>query len=67
MWFRIIIIAAIIGAIIGAANSDKGEVGSGAADGAIGGCLMAISCLGRIAIIGISIIVVLWLCGLIFG
>lgn len=64
MWIWIIIIAVIIGAIIGFAQNGEKEDAMGGA--MAGGCLAA-SCLGRLAIAAISIIVILWLFGLIFG
>lgn len=67
MWIWIIIIAVIIGAIFGAVSSEDGEKGSGAAEGAFAGGMMAIGCLVRIAIVAISIFVVIWLFGLLFG
>lgn len=65
MWFWIIIIAIVIGAIIGFINDD--ENGSGAAEGAMAGGCMAAGCIGRIAIAAIAILAILWLFGALFG
>lgn len=67
MWIWIIIIAVAVGAILGSASSDKGEKGEGAMTGAIGGGVMAIGCLVKIAVAAISIFVVLWLFNVLFG
>lgn len=64
MWIWVIVIAVIIGAILGAANSNDGD---GAMAGALGGGCMAVSCLGRLALYGLIIIGILWLCSLLFG
>ena len=64
MWIWIIIIAVIIGAAIGYFNSGKSEDAVGGA--MAGGCLAA-GCLGRLAVAAISIIIILWLFGLLFG
>ena len=66
MWFWIIVIAVVIGGIIGALNSD-GNSGESAASGAMAGGCLAVGCLTRIAIAAIGIIVVLWLFGALFG
>ena len=65
MWFWVIVIAVVIGAIIGFLNSD-GE-GGGAAEGAMAGGCLAASCITRIAIAAISILLILWLFGALFG
>ncbi|MBR5686557.1 MAG: hypothetical protein IKX36_01190 [Prevotella sp.] len=67
MWLTVLIIAIIIGAIIGFASSDEGERGAGALGGAfvVGmGCLQV---LVRIFIFGLTIMAVLWLFGKLFG
>lgn len=64
MWIWIIIIAIITGAIIGFAQSGEKKDAMGGA--MAGGCL-AVGCLGRLAIAAITIIVILWLFGLLFG
>lgn len=64
MWIWIIIIAVIIGAAVGYFNSGEKEDAVG---GALTGGCMAASCLGRLAITAISIIVILWLFSLLFG
>lgn len=63
MWIWIIVIAVIIGAIVGFASSGKSE---DAASGALAGGCMAASYLVRLAIAAISIIVILWLFSVIF-
>lgn len=65
MWIWIIIIAVIIGGLIGFFGSD-GD-GSEAASGAMAGGCLAASCLGRLAIAALGILFVLWLFGTIFG
>ncbi|MBE6307094.1 MAG: hypothetical protein E7084_05505 [Bacteroidales bacterium] len=65
MWFWIIVIAAIIGAIIGYIN-DNGKEGGAAAGGCMG-AMFAGNCLFQLAITAISIIAVIWLFGAIFG
>lgn len=64
MWFWIIIIAIIVGAIFGYLNSGKSE---DAIEGAMAGGCMAAGCIGRLAIFALSIIIVLWLIGFLFG
>ena len=64
MWIWIIIIFVVVGAIWGLLSGDgRGE---DAASGALAGGCMAIGCLGRIALIGLSILLVLWLCSVLF-
>ena len=65
MWIWIIIIAVVIGGIIGFINSDGDS--SEAAGGAMAGGCMAAGCIGRIAIAAIGILIVLWLFGVLFG
>lgn len=64
MWFWIIVIAVVIGAIIGFAQDGKGE---DAAAGAFTGGCMAAGCLVRLAMAALGILVVLWLFGVLFG
>lgn len=64
MWIWIIIIAVIIGAIIGFAQSGEKE---DAVDGAMAGGCLAASCLMRLAIAALIIIGILWLFGVLFG
>ena len=64
MWIWIIIIAVIIGAIIGFAQSGEKEDAVG---GAMAGGCWAASCLGRIAIAALVIIGILWLASVLFG
>lgn len=63
MWIWILIIFAVGGAILGAMSGEK--------DGALGGCLTGLfaggSCLVRIFIWGISILILFWLFGALFG
>lgn len=65
MWFWIIVIAVIVGAIWGWLSSD------GKSDGAVnGGCMggmAAMGCLFRLAMAAIGIIIILWLFEAIFG
>lgn len=63
MWIWIIIIAIIIGALIGYFNGGKEEAVGGAM---AGGCLAA-GCLVKLAIAALAIIIVLWLFGVLFG
>ncbi len=65
MWFWIIVIAAIIGAVI-SYITENGKEGSAAAGGCMG-ALFAGNCLLQLAITAISIIAVIWLFGVIFG
>lgn len=66
MWVWIII-AIAVGAILGSAFSDKGGKGEGAVTGAIGGGIMAMGCLAKIAVAAISIVLILWLFDVLFG
>ena len=63
MWFWIIVIAIVIGAIIGFIHNGKGE---DAAQGALAGGCLAASCLGRLALAALGIILILWLASVIF-
>lgn len=65
MWIWIIVIAVIIGALVGFFNGDGNS--DDALGGALAGGCMAGSCLVRIAIAAIGIIIVLWLFGFLFG
>jgi len=64
MWFWIIVIAIVIGGIIGFLNSGDSEE---AVSGAMAGGCMAAGCIMRIAVAAISILIVLWLFGVLFG
>ena len=64
MWIWIIIIAVVIGAIIGFAQSGEKE---DAVSGAMAGGCLAVGCLGRIAIAALVIIGILWLASALFG
>jgi hypothetical protein len=63
MWVWILVIFAVVGAIIGAAANGK--------EGAVGGCLAGLftgsSCLVKIIIAGLSILLVIWLFGVLLG
>lgn len=65
MWIWIIIIAAVVGGLMGFFGSD-GD-GSEATGGAMAGGCLAASCLGRLALTALGIILVLWLFSAIFG
>ena len=67
MWIWIIIAAIVIGAIIGFLGSDENSGGEGAAQGAMAGGCMAVGCLARIAIAGLSILLILWIFDCLFG
>lgn len=67
MWFVILIVAIIIGAIIGGLSSDKGETGAGAMTGAIAGGLGCGYVLLQIFLWGLGICAVIWLFGVLFG
>lgn len=65
MWIWVVVIAVIIGAGVGFFGGDgKSE---DALEGAMAGGCMAGHCLFRVAIAAISIIVVIWLFGMLFG
>lgn len=65
MWIWVIVIAVVIGAVIGLISSG-GNLEEALKGGAGAGCVVG-GCLIRIAIAAISIIVILWLFGLLFG
>lgn len=67
MWIWIIVVAVIIGAIIGFFASDGDSKGADTAQGAMAGGCMAVGCLGRIALVAITIMIILWLFGKLFG
>ena len=64
MWLWIIIIAAIIGGIIGFFGGDGNS--DDALEGCLGGGCMTGYCLGRIFITGLSILFCLWLFKVLF-
>ena len=64
MWIWIIVIAVVIGAIVGYLQEGNGEDALG---GAMAGGCMAASCLVRIALVALGILFVLWLFGALFG
>lgn len=64
MWFWIIVIAVIIGAIIGTCCSGKDE--NGALNGAMAGGCLAVSYLGRLFVFGACPFILIWLFQVIF-
>lgn len=66
MWLWIIIIAILIGAVIGIFSSNGKNPKSDAASGAFAGGCLAMSCLVKLAIAALSIIFILWLFKVIF-
>lgn len=67
MWLTILIIAIIIGAVIGFFNSEDGERGSGALGGAIAGGVGCGHVLFQIFLAGLGILFIIWLFGVLFG
>lgn len=67
MWFTILIIAIIIGAVIGFLGSNDGERGSGAVDGAIASGMGCGYLLLQIFLAGLVIFAIIWLFGALFG
>ena len=67
MWFWLIVIAVVVGAIWGAISSDKGEEKAGAFSGAVAGGMGCGYILFQILIWGLGIMIMLWLFGAIFG
>ncbi len=63
MWIWIIIIAVVIGALVGFFN--RGNIGDALGGAMAGGCL-ATGCLIRIAIAAIGILFILWLFKVLF-
>ena len=63
MWFWVLVIFAVVGAIIGAMTSDQG----GATEGFFAGLFAGGSCLFQILIGGLSIFFLIWLFGVLFG
>lgn len=63
MWIWVIIIFVIIGAVMGFAQSGKGEDAFG---GAMTGGRLAVGCLGRLAIAALGILFILWLFSVMF-
>lgn len=66
MWIWIIVIACVIGGLIGFIGSDGENAGSDAAGGALAGGCMAAGCLMRIAFTALIILFILWLFGKLF-
>jgi hypothetical protein len=66
MWIWIIIVACVIGAIVGILGSNGDDKATDAASGAMAGGCLAAGCLARIAIAAIIILGVLWLFGVLF-
>lgn len=67
MWVILLIGAIIIGAILGAVSSDKGEAGAGAVAGAVTGGVGCGLVLVRLFLWGMGIMLVIWLFSAIFG
>ncbi len=67
MWLTVLIIAIVIGAVVGFLSSDDGERGSGAMGGAIVGGIGCAQILIRIFIFGLIIFAFIWLFGALFG
>ncbi len=66
MWLTILIIAIIIGAVIGFFNSKDGERGAGALGGAIAGGMGCGQILLQIFLAGLGILFVIWLFRVLF-
>ena len=66
MWIWIIVIACVVGAIIGFVSSDGDNAGDDAAGGALAGGCLAVGCLTRLAVAALVILGALWLFGVIF-
>ena len=67
MWIWVIIIAIIVGAILGALNSESGERGAGAFSGAVMGGMGCGYILFQILIWGIGLFFMSWLFKNLFG
>ncbi len=66
MWFIILVVVVVIGAILGYLLSKDGERGEGCLSGAfMSGCLAA-GCMWRILLAGFAIFAVIWLCKFLF-
>ncbi len=67
MWLTILVIAVIIGAVIGFLGSEDGEKGAGAVGGAITGGMGCGYILLQIFLAGLGILFIIWLFGALFG
>lgn len=67
MWLTILVIAIVIGAIIGFINSSDGERGSGALGGAVAGGMGCGYILFQLFLAGLGILFIVWLFGALFG
>ena len=67
MWLTILIIAVVIGGIIGFLGSKDGERSAGAVGGAVSSGLGCGYILLQIFLAGLGILFVIWLFGLLFG
>lgn len=67
MWFIVLIIAIIIGGIIGALSSKEGEQGAGCLAGAVTGGMGCGYVLIQILFYGLIILAFIWLFGALFG
>ncbi|MBR1527360.1 MAG: hypothetical protein IJ640_12010 [Prevotella sp.] len=67
MWLTILIIAIIIGAVIGFLGSEDGERKSGAVGGALAGGMGCGYILFQIFLAGIGILLLIWIFGALFG
>lgn len=67
MWFTVLIIAIIVGAILGFLGSNDGERGEGALEGACVGGIGCAHILFRILIFGLIVFAFIWLFGALFG
>lgn len=67
MWLTILVIAIIIGAVIGFFNSKDGERGVGALGGAMASGMGCGYILLQIFLAGLAIIFFIWLFGALFG
>jgi len=67
MWIVILIVAVIIGALVGFANSNDGERGDGALGGAIAGGMGCAYILFQIFLAGVGIFIIIWLFRTLFG
>lgn len=67
MWWKLLIAAIIIGAVIGFINSKDGERKEGAVSGAVASGMGCGYILIQVFLAGLGILFVIWLFGLLFG